>query len=555
VKLDTYTQYLGFKLNEYLDGINDYMNNLANLFGIPPIDPNPPVPRRDPLVLDTDKDGFISTVALADSNTYFDITGDGIKEKVSWIGANDGILAYDKNGNGKIDGIDEVFGNLTTSGFDELKELIDSNKDGKIDRRDELFNRLKIWHDDNGDGISQKEELVSLKDEGVKSIDVEHIVTTDIEQGSATLTEASRYTDTQGNRELAADVKLEYNQTLTTIDTATIPDYTVDLDTLALPNLRGYGFFMNSFVSYNTNEALKTKAQELVNNGVESMSSDFGEFIEIWSGYTGYVNGVKEKFNITGNIALGELDKKVWIIEKLLGRDINTTAIENNFETQMKHYENTTLNSVEASNVTIDFQKEYYNNYYQTELLDRYEGAFAMQAFYKFEGAHYDVNRAKFIIDDLAVFNTDVASYLNATNNSLEDKVYLVKVLHMLEGRFLEADVKNEILTQVTDSDLVALLTNTLNTNTRNIHVYDKDKTYSDDNALIFGSAGDDLIISSGANSSILAGEGDDAITTGSANDTLTYRAGDGSDVVYDTGGVDTFNFRAPLKIPKNTSL
>jgi hypothetical protein len=89
--------------------------------GIPPNHATPPTPpRRDPLVLDTDKDGFISTIKLQDSQTYFDITGDGIKEKVSWIGANDGILAYDKNGNGKIDGIDEVFGNFTTSGFGEL---------------------------------------------------------------------------------------------------------------------------------------------------------------------------------------------------------------------------------------------------------------------------------------------------------------------------------------------------------------------------------------------------------------------------------------------------
>ena len=87
--------------------------------GIPPVATNAPIPKQDPLVLDTDKDGFISTIALEDSNTYFDITGDGIKEKVSWIDANDGILAYDKNGNGKIDGIDE------------------------------LYSRLKIWHDTN----------------------------------------------------------------------------------------------------------------------------------------------------------------------------------------------------------------------------------------------------------------------------------------------------------------------------------------------------------------------------------------------------------------------
>ena len=227
--------------------------------GIPPLDPTPPVPRHDPLVLDTNKDGFISTISLEDSNTYFDITGDGIKEKVSWIAANDGLLTYDKNENGKIDGIDEVFGNLTTSGFDELKQLIDSNHDGKIDRKDELYSRLKVWNDNNSDGISQSEELISLKEAGITSIDL-NAVSTNIELGGATLSEASKYTDTEGNKELAADVKLDVNPTLTTIDTSTIPDYSVDLDTLTLPNLRGYGFFLNSFISYNTNEALKKQS-------------------------------------------------------------------------------------------------------------------------------------------------------------------------------------------------------------------------------------------------------------------------------------------------------
>jgi hypothetical protein len=355
--------------------------------GIPPIDPTPP--RRDPLVLDTDKDGFISTVALADSNTYFDITGDGIKEKVSWIGANDGILTCDKNENGKIDGIDEVFGNLTTSGFDELKQLIDSNYDGVIDRRDELFNRLQIWHDTNGDGMSQTDELVSLKEEGIKSINANNVLTTDIELGGATLSEASKYTDSEGNKELVADINLEYNPLLTTIDTTTIPDYSIDLDTLTLPNLRGYGLFLNSFISYNINDSLKAKAQELV-TGVESMSSGFTEFIEIWSGYTEYVNGVKEKFNISGDIGLSELDKKVWIIDRLFGRNTNATAIETNFEKEMKEFQSTTVISKTSSSVTIDFQKDYYNNYFQKEILDRYEGAFALQAFYKFDGAHYD---------------------------------------------------------------------------------------------------------------------------------------------------------------------
>ena len=333
------------------------------------------------------------------------------------------------------------------------------------------------------------------------------------------------------------------------------------------------------------------------------MSSGFEEYIDIWSGYDEYVNGVKEKLNISGDIQLGDLDKKVWIIEKLLGKDINTSRIQANFENQMQNYKNSTVESAEASNVTIDFQRDYYNNYFQKEILDRYEGAFALQAFYKFDGAYYDVNRAKYVVDDLAAFNASTVEYLNAVDNSLEDKVYLSKVLNMQEGRFLGIDYEyvveyketfsangtptaptaelvvsatnltqdvriylgsavpngdtintiisqrlrtdaiNEIISKVTDSELASLLSTTINTNTRNIHVYDKDKTYSDNNALIFGSEADDIIISSGANATVLAGKGDDAITTGSGSDTITYRQGDGSDVVFDKGGVDTFSF------------
>ena len=40
--------------------------------------------------------------------------------------------------------------------------------------------------------------------------------------GGATLTEASKYTDAQNNKELVADVNLEYNPILTTVDTFTI---------------------------------------------------------------------------------------------------------------------------------------------------------------------------------------------------------------------------------------------------------------------------------------------------------------------------------------------
>ena len=199
--------------------------------------------RYDPLVLDTNKDGFISTTSLENSNTYFDLTGDGLKERVGWIKPEDGLLVYDKNGNGQIDGIDEVFGNLNKSGFhrnfasqplfasfEELKELIDSNHDNKIDRKDELYNQLQVWNDLNGDAKVQKGELRTLSQADIKSIDL-NIVETNIEINGNLLTEASKYTDSKGNKELVADVQLATDVKDTKVDIADIPDFTIDEST------------------------------------------------------------------------------------------------------------------------------------------------------------------------------------------------------------------------------------------------------------------------------------------------------------------------------------
>jgi hypothetical protein len=73
------------------------------------------------------------------------------------------FLVLDRNGNGKIDDATELFGSQDseTNGFEELKKL-DSNKDGVIDHKDKMWSKLMLWHDKNGDGISQPGELEPL---------------------------------------------------------------------------------------------------------------------------------------------------------------------------------------------------------------------------------------------------------------------------------------------------------------------------------------------------------------------------------------------------------
>ena len=124
-------------------------------------------PPASPLVLDMDGDG-IELVALSDSQAMFDLDKDSFAQHTGWVAADDALLAIDRNGNGRIDDIDEVFGNATVDGFTELAAL-DSNKDGTINASDR-FGDLLLWRDANGNGRSEAEELQSLTAGGVKSI-------------------------------------------------------------------------------------------------------------------------------------------------------------------------------------------------------------------------------------------------------------------------------------------------------------------------------------------------------------------------------------------------
>jgi hypothetical protein len=242
-------------------------------------DPDP----IDPLVLDINKDGLISTISLEDSNAYFDLTGDGEKEKVGWVGGDDALLVYDENENGEIDGISEVFGNDKLSGFTELKNKIDSNHDGKVDRQDELFYQLQTWHDYDGDGRVDEGELKSLKEEGVTTINTE-VFNTNIEVDGNILTEASKYTDSNGSLELAADLLLQYEGSIFENTDETSLGIEIKEEAKSLPNLKADGYVLDSLYAYSTDEKLLAMAQEF-STDIGKIANNFDEFIAQWSGF------------------------------------------------------------------------------------------------------------------------------------------------------------------------------------------------------------------------------------------------------------------------------
>jgi len=139
------------------------------------------LPPRDPLVLDLNGGGITTSGINPAAPLYFDHAGDGLPNATGWVGAGEGLVVRDLNGNGLIDSGRELFGDNTvltsgpnagknaSDGFAALRDL-DSNADGKFDALDAAFSSVKIWTDANGDAISQTAELHSFADLGLQSI-------------------------------------------------------------------------------------------------------------------------------------------------------------------------------------------------------------------------------------------------------------------------------------------------------------------------------------------------------------------------------------------------
>jgi VCBS repeat-containing protein len=126
-------------------------------------------PVAPPVALDLDGDGveFLSRSA----GVTFDYAGDGSRESTAWVGADDGLLAIDRNGDGIVnDGSEIVFASSNLTDLQGLAADYDSNNDGVLTAADDGYALFGVWQDANGNGVTDAGEFQSLTDAGIVGI-------------------------------------------------------------------------------------------------------------------------------------------------------------------------------------------------------------------------------------------------------------------------------------------------------------------------------------------------------------------------------------------------
>jgi Ca2+-binding RTX toxin-like protein len=203
----------------------------------------------DPLVLDLDGNG-IPLTGRESSGVVFDINSNQFATPVGWVDANDGILARDLNGNGKIDNDSELFGGPSAAGFAQLATL-DGNHDGKVDASDngladfngdgvvdasDTFDSLKVWVDANQDGVTDAGELHALSDYDIVSIAVGSTPSTITDSGNDIIATGT-FQRADGTTGMVGEVRLDTDNN----NTRWTGDSSVSADAASRPDLKGFG--------------------------------------------------------------------------------------------------------------------------------------------------------------------------------------------------------------------------------------------------------------------------------------------------------------------------
>lgn len=168
-----------------------------------------------PVVFDLDGDG-VELVSSIGSTLQFDINGDGYLDTIGWVAPDDGFLVLDRNGDGIVtDGTEISFVDDLPGAETDLEGLaaFDTNGDGILDAADQRFAEFLVWQDINQNGFSEADELKTLSEAGITSINLTLTPTGETVEGASdnVIVNTAEYTKSDGTTGIVGDVTLFYS--------------------------------------------------------------------------------------------------------------------------------------------------------------------------------------------------------------------------------------------------------------------------------------------------------------------------------------------------------
>ena len=483
-----------------------------------------------PLVLDLDGDG-IETGAMGygvgASTTYFDMDNDGFAERTGWAAGGDGLLALDKNGNGKIDNQSELFGNSAPhiDGFAALKSL-DTNNDNRITSADSQWNNLRIWIDANNDGGTDTGELRTLSSLNITQISLATTQHSNLFNNENPVTASSTFVMNGQNR-IVSDVWFRSDQ----MDTRFRGDYTLDPKTLFLPTLKGFGNLKDLHIAMSGDAVLLTLVENFTKNwsmakfaNTAGLDSEIKSILFKWAGVDTVAAGSRGTYVDAQAISF---------MEKLTGQywgggttPRNPTAINQGAET-IKAFE-MAFSALKAHLIVQTGASSLFENPPIYNFVDGNltEGVLSASGIAALAAQAPDSNATTALkqsywnyIANFLLSTKDYADFTAAEKASLTNAI-------------------GASINGMTFDSLVA-----------SIPVYAANFVSTEFSDFIVGARGSDTLSGKGGDDILKGLGGNDSVNGGTGNDTYIYSRGDGYDLLSDTSGNDTLAMQGNITL------
>ncbi|ANW89316.1 Iron-regulated protein frpA [Neisseria meningitidis] len=517
----------------------------------------------DPLTLDLDGDGIETVATKGFAGALFDHRNQGIRTATGWVAADDGLLVRDLNGNGIIDNGAELFGDNTKladgsfakHGYAALAEL-DSNGDNIINAADAAFQSLRVWQDLNQDGISQANELRTLEELGIQSLDLAYKdVNKNLGNGN-TLAQQGSYTKTDGTTAKMGDLLLAADN----LHSRFKDKVELTAEQAKAANLAGIGRLrdlreaaalsgdlanmLKAYSAAETKEAQLALLDNLIHKWAET-DSEWGKKppMHLSTSWTQTANGgvaltPSQVTRLKQNALVSLSDKakaaidaardRIAVLDAYTGQDSSTLYYMS---------EEDALNIVKVTNDTYDHLAK---NIYQNLLFQTRLQPYLNQISFKMENDTFTLDFSGLV----QAFNHVKETNPQKAFVDLAEMLAYGELRSWYEGRRLMADYveeakkagKFEDYQKVLGQETVALLAKTSGTQADDI--LQNVGFGHNKNVSLYGNDGNDTLI---------GGAGNDYLEGGSGSDTYVFGKGFGQDTVYNydyaTGRKDIIRF------------